>query len=65
MSQKGVEASTKVEIGTVQVQAKATGFLAQTCSSCGREMTLGEGDTLFGDKWFHGLCWALEAEAKR
>jgi hypothetical protein len=47
------------------MQGKATGFLAQTCSSCGREMTLGEGDTLFGDRWFHGLCWALEAEAKR
>jgi hypothetical protein len=65
MSRQGVEAETSVERGTIQLQARATSFLTQKCSSCGREMTLGEGDTLFGDKWFHGLCWAVEAEAKR
>jgi hypothetical protein len=64
MSQQGVEAS-KNGREAARHQAMAAGFLVQKCSSCGREMVLGEGDTLFGDKWFHGLCWALEAEAKR
>lgn len=67
MSQRGVEAS---ELGGIESEAipertKSASFLVQKCSSCGRTMVLGEGDTLFGDKWFHGLCWTIEAEAKR
>jgi hypothetical protein len=63
MSQQGIEAKAGRE--SARLQARAASFLVQKCSSCGREMVLGEGDTLFGDKWFHGLCWALEAESKR
>jgi hypothetical protein len=69
MSQLGVEASTELEniaIGTMQGHVEGPmGPLVQRCSSCGRMMRLGEGDTLFGDKWFHGLCWTLEADGKR
>ena len=32
-------------------------FLIQTCSHCNEEMHVGEGDLLFGGKWFHNTCW--------
>jgi hypothetical protein len=69
MAQKGLKASTAVEViddGVLKGLAKGpVGFLVQKCSSCGRSMMLGEGDTLFGERWFHGVCWTLEAESKR
>jgi hypothetical protein len=64
MSQREIEAS-KVVSDAIPQGAKRGSYLVQRCSSCGRTMSLGEGDTLFGDKWFHGVCWTLEAEAKR
>jgi hypothetical protein len=69
MAQKGLKASTAVEViddRALKGLAKGpVGFLVQKCSSCGRSMMLGEGDTLFGERWFHGVCWTLEAESKR
>jgi hypothetical protein len=69
MVQRVVKTSTAVEVianGTIEGLAKGPmGFLVQKCSSCGRTMMLGEGDTLFGERWFHGVCWSLEAENKR
>ncbi len=32
-------------------------FLAQTCSLCNEQMHIGEGDIIFGGKWFHNSCW--------
>jgi len=32
-------------------------FLTQTCSQCNEEMHIGEGDIIFGGKWFHNSCW--------
>lgn len=32
-------------------------FLTQTCSHCNEEMHIGEGDIIFGGKWFHSSCW--------
>ena len=32
-------------------------FLIQRCSHCNEEMHLGEGDIIFGGKWFHNTCW--------
>jgi len=68
MGQQGVKVSRQIETAAtepVQVTVGGPmGFLVQTCASCGRMMTLGEGDMLFGEKWFHGLCWALEADGK-
>ena len=32
-------------------------FLVQTCSHCNEEMHVGEGDIIFGGKWFHNSCW--------
>ncbi len=32
-------------------------FLIQICSHCNEEMHVGEGDLLFGGKWFHNTCW--------
>ena len=63
MSQQEVGASNTVS-ETLPGSVKRS-FVVQKCSSCGRMMNLGEGDILFGDKWFHGLCWTIEAEAKR
>jgi hypothetical protein len=68
MSQKEIEASAQVKSEGTQTQGRANGpmgYLVQRCASCGRTMMLGEGDTLFGDKWFHGVCWALEATGNR
>jgi hypothetical protein len=69
MVQHGSKTSAAVEVidskpieGLVKGQV---GFLVQRCSSCGRTMMVGEGDTLFGERWFHGVCWSLEAESKR
>jgi hypothetical protein len=69
MVQQGVKTSTTVEVienGQMEGLSKGPmGFLVQKCSSCGRTMMLGEGDTLFGERWFHGVCWSLEADSKR
>ncbi len=32
-------------------------FLNQTCSHCNEEMNIGEGDIIFGGRWFHNSCW--------
>jgi hypothetical protein len=69
MIPQSVKTSAAVEVidnkpieGSVKGQAS---LLIQRCSSCGRAMMLGEGDTLFGERWFHGVCWSLEAESRR
>ena len=32
-------------------------FLIQTCSHCHEKMHVGEGDIIFGGKWYHNSCW--------
>lgn len=67
MSQRGIETAAAVEVikgSSPKRETKGTAVsLVQTCSSCGRTMTIGGGDVLFGDKWFHGLCWSVEGKA--
>ncbi|HYR04543.1 MAG TPA: hypothetical protein VEO75_04065 [Nitrososphaerales archaeon] len=69
MIQKGVKTSAAVEVienKPIEGLVKGPmGFLVQKCSSCGRTMMLGEGDTLYGERWFHGVCWSIESEDKR
>ena len=42
---------------SLQFQITANHFLTQTCSYCDKKMQLGEGDVIYGDKWFHSFCW--------
>lgn len=58
MEVKGIEPASRVGRAVEGVG------LVRQCSSCGRSMSLDEGDILFGERWFHGVCWSLEAEAK-
>lgn len=44
---------------SLQFQIVLNHFLIQTCSHCNKKMELVEGDVIYGDKWFHGLCWKL------
>ena len=34
-------------------------FLVQKCSLCDKIMELREGDTIYGNKWYHENCWNL------
>lgn len=43
-------------IGTTM---KTQNFLVQKCSLCNEAMELVEGDTIYGDRWYHGNCWNL------
>lgn len=27
------------------------------CSLCKQQMTITEGTVIYGDKWFHNMCW--------
>jgi hypothetical protein len=69
MVPQGPKTSAAVEVIDVQptegFARRPLGFLLQRCASCGRTMMLGDGDTLYGERWFHGVCWSLEAEGKR
>ena len=31
--------------------------LVQVCGLCNKDMILVEGDTIFGEKWYHKDCW--------
>ena len=32
-------------------------FFVPKCSSCKNEIQFLEGDTIYGDKWYHSACW--------
>lgn len=32
-------------------------FSSPRCSACKDEMQFSEGDVIYGDKWYHNLCW--------
>jgi len=34
-------------------------YLTRTCDNCRMDVSLGAGDVLFGDKWYHARCWEL------
>jgi len=34
-------------------------YLIRTCDNCRMEVSLGAGDVLYGDKWYHERCWKL------
>ncbi len=42
---------------SMQMRNISKHFLVQTCSYCNDKFELAEGDVIFGDKWFHGICW--------
>ena len=44
---------------SLQIQITQNHFLLQTCSHCNKKMELVEGDVIYGDKWFHNICWKL------
>ena len=31
--------------------------MTPSCTSCGKEMDLVEGDIIYGEDWYHGNCW--------
>jgi hypothetical protein len=33
-------------------------YLRRICEYCNKEISLTTGDVLFGDRWYHGECWA-------
>ena len=43
----------------LQFQITPSRFLLQTCSHCNKKMELVEGDVIYGDKWFHSICWKV------
>ena len=50
---------------SLQIQITQNHFLLQTCSHCNDNMELVEGDVIYGDKWFHGMCWkSINGETK-
>jgi hypothetical protein len=49
-----VEQDLAEELITRQVN-----FMVRTCEHCGNEVSLGAGDVLFGDRWYHARCWEL------
>ena len=32
-------------------------YLLQICEYCKKELQLSEGDVIYGNKWYHKLCW--------
>jgi hypothetical protein len=38
-------------------QVPQVNFLLRKCRDCGEEISLGAGDVLYGDRWYHGHCW--------
>ncbi len=39
---------------------KSSNFeLALVCTLCHAEISPKSGDVIFGDNWYHGLCWEL------
>lgn len=32
-------------------------FYIPRCSACNYEMKFAEGDVIYGDKWYHSMCW--------
>ena len=45
---------------SLQFQITQNHFLLQTCSHCNKKMELVEGDVIYGDRWFHNICWTLK-----
>lgn len=46
--------------GKVHFQnSKPANFLVPKCSWCNQEMALVEGDTIYGENWYHKNCWRM------
>jgi hypothetical protein len=41
----------------VEDVASQVNFLVRKCDFCGLELVVGQGDAIFGDRWYHGQCW--------
>lgn len=60
MINKNVILDAKKPYGNLYAESELTRtFRTPACSLCGKEMQLVEGDTIFGDKWFHNNCWKM------
>ncbi len=52
---------SSIEINAITVQTRK--LQTPVCSLCNEEMEFVEGDTIYGDKWYHNTCWkALSTE---
>lgn len=38
-------------------QVQSRNFMVHICNHCRQEFEAKEGDVIFGDKWFHQVCW--------
>ena len=47
---------TQGNVGSQVISPTFTPHLP-TCSHCSKEIELIEGDVIFGEKWYHHLCW--------
>jgi hypothetical protein len=54
----GITLQSTVELA----QGLEVNFLHRTCRYCKNGVTLGAGDVLFGDQWYHGKCWEMREE---
>jgi len=52
-----VESNFQFANDQIHVAMQDKNFLVQMCSLCNKEMTLGEGATIYGEKWYHKDCW--------
>jgi hypothetical protein len=48
---------SSVEVNEFTVQTRR--LVAPECSLCNKEIEFVEGDTIYGDKWYHNSCWKL------
>ena len=42
---------------TPQTLVKTVKFVTPKCSLCHYEMHFKVGDVIYGEKWYHSLCW--------
>ena len=52
----GSEHPSQSNVGS-QVIPQTFKPLCLTCSLCNKEIGLIEGDVIFGEKWYHQICW--------
>lgn len=61
VSEKGIH-RPRNEISRTIVQT--ANFSKPKCSACNDEIQFIEGDIIYGDKWYHNLCWNANQEKK-
>jgi len=53
-----VDAVAENAFGTQKEETRK--FVTQKCDACSETVELVAGDIIFGDKWYHSICWKLK-----